>query len=299
MKDNKIIEAIIHSKEIYDNIELPDNLNKIVSNTIEKADQTNIVQIKPKKYLMKIISGAAILFICFIFALNSSETFAKEIGKIPILGAISRIFTFQSYEKTDNDKTVKVKIPQINPSENSAKKQILDTNAEIKKRIKEYETDAQNRIIEYKEAFLSTGGTEEEFSEKNILVDISYEIYYESKNWLSFVLKANENWCGAYGINYFYNIDLKTGKNLTLKNILGENYIDIVNKDIKKQMQERMIEDKDLIYWDGSDGIEGFKTIDKNTKFYINKKENPVIVFEKYEIAPGAFGQQEFEIQAK
>ena len=34
----------------------------------------------------------------------------------------------------------------------------------------------------------------------------------------------------------------------------------------------------------------------ENTKFYIGANGNPVIVFDKYEIAPGAFGIQEFEI---
>ena len=34
-----------------------------------------------------------------------------------------------------------------------------------------------------------------------------------------------------------------------------------------------------------------------DTPFYINEKGNPVVVFEKYEIAPGALGRPEFEIE--
>ena len=48
------------------------------------------------------------------------------------------------------------------------------------------------------------------------------------------------------------------------------------------------------LFW--RDGIEGFTTVDENTKFYLNEKGNPVVVFAPYEIAPGAFGAQEFEI---
>ena len=44
------------------------------------------------------------------------------------------------------------------------------------------------------------------------------------------------------------------------------------------------------------DGIEGFQSIAADQKFYINAGGNPVVIFEKYEIAPGYMGQQEFEI---
>ena len=40
----------------------------------------------------------------------------------------------------------------------------------------------------------------------------------------------------------------------------------------------------------------GFTGISENTKFYINENNRPVIVFEKYEIAPGAAGEITFEI---
>ena len=49
-----------------------------------------------------------------------------------------------------------------------------------------------------------------------------------------------------------------------------------------------------------SDGIEyrteGWQGVDEDTKFYLNQDQNPVIVLEKYEVAPGAAGQLEFEI---
>ncbi len=79
-----------------------------------------------------------------------------------------------------------------------------------------YRRDAQQRIEEYKEAFLATGGTEEAFAEKGIKVDAGYEVKYETEDVLSLEITANENWASAYGIQYFYNLDLKNGKKLTL-----------------------------------------------------------------------------------
>ena len=43
----------------------------------------------------------------------------------------------------------------------------------------------------------------------------------------------------------------------------------------------------------------GFTGIPENTKFYINENNRPAIVFEKYEIAPGAAGEITFEIAEK
>ena len=40
----------------------------------------------------------------------------------------------------------------------------------------------------------------------------------------------------------------------------------------------------------------GFQGIKPDQSFFINDRGNPVIVFEKYEIAPGSMGIQEFEI---
>lgn len=40
-----------------------------------------------------------------------------------------------------------------------------------------------------------------------------------------------------------------------------------------------------------------FTGISENTKFYMNEAGNPVIVFDKYEIAPGSAGAVEFEIE--
>ena len=101
---------------------------------------------------------------------------------------------------------------------------------------------------------------------------------------------GTENWTTAYSETRYYNLDLKDGKLLTLKDVLGENYKQIADEEIRRQMKERS--DSGSVYF------EGFEGIDENTPFYLNESGNPVIVFDKYEIAPGSEGQQEFEIRA-
>ena len=164
----------------------------------------------------------------------------------------------------------------------------------IQEKVDEYVKMAEENIAEYKEAFLATGGTEEEFTEKDIKVDVSYDVKSETGDIVSFVLTANENWSSAYNVNYYYNINLNDGKVITLKDLLGEEYIQLANEQILAQMEERMAADENISYF-GED-MDGFQTISDTTNFYINEAGNPVVVFAKYEIAPGFMGVQEFEI---
>lgn len=51
-----------------------------------------------------------------------------------------------------------------------------------------------------------------------------------------------------------------------------------------------------VVMEEGATYFEEFKGIEEDQGFYINEKGNPVIVFDKYEIAPGSMGMQAFEI---
>ena len=64
------------------------------------------------------------------------------------------------------------------------------------------------------------------------------------------------------------------------------------NESIRGQIEERM--KKGEAFFAPEEG--GFETIEAEPDFYVNEKGNPVIVFEKYAIAPGAMGEVEFEI---
>lgn len=296
MKKKDIRDSIRASRKLYDSVQIPGELEEIVENTIKNTREGKVVHMK-KHYGRKALGACAAIILCFTVGLNTSESFAQAAGEIPVIGGISRVLTFRSYESGDEDKNVSVEIPEIRTSEGENQELAADINQEIQDIVRKYEEDAAVHIAEYKKAFLDTGGTEEEFSAKGIRVDVSYEVKYESEDMLSLILTANENWCGAYGVRYYYNLNLKEGAHITLKDLLGENYVETANASILSQMEERMKADSNLVYWDGSDGMTGFETITEETKFYINESGNPVVAFDKYEVAPGAFGIQEFEIK--
>ena len=117
---------------------------------------------------------------------------------------------------------------------------------------------------------------------------------------MSLGLSTFEGWVAAQELRYYYNIDVAQNRELTLKDLLGEDYVNIANESIKRQMNERVAADENLVYWgvtETESSIDGFVTVDENTDFYINEKGNPVVCFAEYEVGPGFMGIQEFEIE--
>lgn len=278
------------AKEMYKNIEPPKSLNDMVNDMVEKN--------KPKnnfKYAYSAVAGIALFL---LVGVNVSETFAINFSKIPLIGDVISIVSRYS-KKIDEDKTINTETPQIITQNKDTENKAEKLNKEIQNIIDEYTKEAEKNIEEYKSAFIQTGGTEEEFKAKNIVVDVSYDVKSESANHLSMILNANENWVNAHNVSYFYNINLNTGENISLKEILGEDYTNIANDSIKSQIENQIKTDENVSYFGYGDNasIDGFETITDETNFYINENGNPVVVFEKYEIAPGFMGKVEFEIK--
>lgn len=78
----------------------------------------------------------------------------------------------------------------------------------------------------------------------------------------------------------------------------NDKYIEVISKNIKDQMRSQMKKDSNKVYFiDISDNeMDSFNKIDKNQDFYINDKNQLVISFDEYEVAPGYMGAVEFVI---
>lgn len=306
-------------KEIYDRIQIPDELNEVVNRAVQSVDKKKIIKKNRRQILffaLKSAGGlAAALLIVTTIGLNTSRAFAETLSDIPIVGSLARVLTVRSYTRQDDSTTLFVKVPEVQKVEDASTQKdpqtaegstdtseefIADINAEINQIVNDYISNAQTEIEEYKKAFLETGGTEEEWNERTIDISVTYDIKYQYGPYLSLVLYNSESWVAFTEERIYYNLDLKNNRSLTLKDILGENYVEIANTAIQEQIAYR-IENDDLIYWGFNDGeesgIEGFTTVNENTQFYINADGNPVVVFPKYEIGPGYIGIQEFEIE--
>lgn len=178
-----------------------------------------------------------------------------------------------------------------------------EVNEQIQTIVENYEADAKQRFAEYKEAFFASGGTQEEWAGRTCDVIVDYVVTYNTEDTLSLILMTSENWIAAYEENYYYNLDMNSGEYLTLRDMLGEDWVTICNESIDTQIEDRLAADTErmLCYWGYGEDVEDlyeakFTTVDEETTFYINAQGNPVVCFAKYEIAPGYMGVQEFEI---
>lgn len=321
MKDKELEKEILRleeelqkplekAKKQYKTIKIPEELNQMtkikVSERKEQSSYTGRIKkevIPMKKYYYAAVPAAAVIL--FTVGLNTSYSFANAMEGIPVIGAVAKVLTVRSYQEKDADKEINVSVPNIEfittetekpdtEEKTVVEQMIIDVNAEIDKAVTEYVEEAETRIEEYKQAFIETGGTEEEFAQKDIKVNVDYEVKCQNENYLSFVVTGDESWSGAYAVYYYYNLDMKNGQHLTLKDLLGDNYAETANTQIREEMEKRLSENQDYTYFDEAAG--GFTTVAEDTDFYINEAENPVVVFEKYEVAPGFMGRQEFEI---
>lgn len=313
------------AKKVYDNIEIPEELGMVVENAIASVDKEKYRKInrnqKMIRYFRTCSAAAAAVAVCLIVGLNTSETFAKEMSGLPVIGPIARVLTIRSFEEKTEDYDVKVDVPEVHAEieemgisdlavgdsavvqnvedELEAEAFLVDINAEIQEIVDNHIAQAKEKFDEYKKSFFAAGGTEEEWNERDITINVDYEVKYMQGNRLSLVLITDEAWVNAYEVHYYYNVDLAENRELSLKDMLGERYVEIANTSILSQMEEQAAADENVVYWginDGEELIEGFTTVDEDTDFYINAEGNPVVCFEKYEVAPGYMGICEFEI---
>lgn len=300
------------SKNVYDNIPIPDRLEETVASAIEQAaarrkeengvpDQPAMDRRDRKKWRRRgrVISGcglaaAAALTVVVAVGVNTSPTFAEEIRGIPVIGAIVRLFTAESWQSDTDDAGISVEVPGIEMIRGETKNLAEEINEEIKAKCDAYAAAAVERAKEYKKAFLDTGGTEAEWKEHDIQIRVWYELKSQNDSHLSFTVSGSENWVSAYSETYYYNIDLTNGRYLSLEDLLGPDYMEKANESIRAQIKAREA-DSEVKFFTKAEG--GFETVTADTPFYINEKGNPVVVFEKYEIAPGALGRPEFEIE--
>lgn len=122
-------------------------------------------------------------------------------------------------------------------------------------------------------------------------INSSFHIPYNANNLLSLNIMNYYYAGGAHGLSNLksYNYDIKTGKELTLKEFFvdGYDYKNFINAKIRKYIAA----DKDTYFSGGAD----FKGIGDNQEFYISN-DGITVYFQVYEIAPYASGIRSFLI---
>ena len=288
-------------KNIYGDIEIPKELSAMVDGLIKK-DRRKKAERKVIFMIKRCAAAAAAALVVFTAGLNTSQAFAEGAAELPVIGAIARVLTVRSYHQDEGDYKIDMEVPAIedsNSADASGGEFTSLVNAEIEKIVDDYTNEAKAEFEEYKEAFFATGGTEEEWAGRQMDIIVDYDVKYQKSPILSLELTTAKGWVAASEERHYYNLNVLEGKELKLEDLLGDDYINICNAEIDRQIKDQLANDESLSYFGYGDNEltdASFRTIDENTDFYINSDGQVVIVFPEYSIAPGYMGWREFAV---
>ena len=274
------------AREDYQSIPIPEELNDRVRAGIRQGQAAHRRAVRRPLY--RTVGTCAACLAVLVGALNLSSTFAAAAADVPVLGGLFPVLTVRSFETVEDGIDYDVSVPEVEANSDVADR----INAEIQKRVDAHMAKAQQDWEDYKEAFFATGGTEEQWGDREMDVIVNYEIKSQTDTTVSFVVDFGEGWITAQQQRYCYNLDLENDRDITLEDVLGENWVEICNNAINAQIQAA---GEDSYFVPADQG--GFTTVDADTSFYIRQDGTPVVVFQEYEIAAGAAGILEFPVE--
>ena len=248
-----------------------------------------------KKYLLMTCLSVSM----FLFTGCASTQKAQE-TKAPIKAETETDSSKSSFETKEKELTV-VEVKEgeeyIEESETLSaeiRRPVLvaqdGTELPVNKEISEY---VDSLIAEYEE---NKASSEKEGESMHYAVSNAYEVTHDGKQYFSMYMvttrimgSGSESW-------KTYTIDKKTGKTVSLGELLGDaETLKLVSENISAQMEAQMKEDSSISYFQGTEE-KGFSSLNGDENFYLNQDGSLVIVFDEYTIAPGSMGTVEFTI---
>lgn len=265
-------EVFEEARKKYENIKAPERL---------KRSLTKQFKVKNEYMHFKILGGVACAcIVVFVLSINVSPVLAKSIAKINSSAEkLVHILTGFRYEIEEENYYAKVEAPRLRgilPSELEEKIN-TELNEKAQKVIAEFETSKKE--------------LEDEGLEAHIGVDSGYEIKTENERILAFDVYVVNVAGSSFTSHSFYNLDKEKGEIINFKSLVKdkENYKEIINGFVKADMERRNGEEE-MFFMDDFVGIK------EEPNFYIDNDGYVIIVFDKYEIAPGAMGSPEFKL---
>ncbi len=265
----------------------PNNFTKTVDtalNTLPERKKSSLPFYMPR--ILK--SAAAFLVLLFLLLPNLNHNLAQAMEQLPIVGQLVKVITIRNYFYSDDKHEADVRVPELETDgENSGTDSAAALiNADVK--------ELTDTLLERFESDLKEIGNQAHFSLK-----VDYEVLSNTDQW--FTLKINVYEGAGSSNTYFklYHIDKTTGKIMQLSDLFKEDtdYLHAISENIRSQMIEQMQENENVYYWVNAEYPEwNFSNIRPDQNFYFAENGNIVILFDKYEVAPGAMGTPQFEI---
>ena len=245
-------------------------------------------------------AAAGVVLVLFVLT-NTSKTVAMAMQQIPLLGEFVKIITVRNYEYEDERHYADINVDQLIVSALPELEYVDEqVKVELKKTADAINADIQQVTLELVEQFEQD--VQENYGPEEILVES--EVIPTTADYFVIKLLCYQSSGSGYQWNYYYTIDLTTGKQISLADLFmeGAEYITPISENIIAQMRQQMAEDPGKIFdIDAEDGhsadIAG--VLRERQSFYVNERGNVVISFDEGEVAAMYMGPLEFEIDSE
>lgn len=270
---NKDIRDLDALKDAYMHAPIPPDLELKVRRILKKK----------RLKAPRIAAGVAGLFLVFVLTLNTNQSFANALAEIPGIGGIVRILAFRFPAVETETAMLTVEVPEIQGLEDEALQRVLNAY---------YLEEGEEVYARFNDAL--------EAGRRHFSVDSGFSVLRNDGRLIVIERRLTETMASGTETVAYDVIDKQTGKAVALSELFADNrYVQVISEYIRAEMMRQMEEDDQLNYWigDAAGDIEkGFVAIAADQTFYIDADSRLVIVFNPYEVAPGAMGVLRFTV---
>ena len=313
-------EQLRQLKEEYENMIIPEAGRERLQAGIDRARmEKKRVEHARRRSAWTAVAAAAVVLIALP---NTNMQIAHAMENIPVLGGFFRLVTVRQYNYSDDNHDAEVELAQISYGEDAgegvpagevavgaatlegtAAESVEGVGVGQEAAVANLSEDGVEAVNQDMEATVEEliRQFEDTLSEEGYHgLHVSQEVVTDNERYYTVKLSVLETEASGYENNQFYTIDKQTGNVVTLEDrfVEGSDYISAISENIKTQMQEQMAADEGVIYFLDNDDMPefNFQGITEQTNFYFNEKDELVIAFDEYEVAPGSMGTPEFVI---
>ena len=243
---------------------------------------------KPKLRILhtttrRLISTAAcILFVMLVLLPNMSVTYAHAMENIPIIGDLVEIFTIRNYFYSDGRHELDAEVPEVNDPNNDQVSNLIN------KDVNELTSTVIQKFYDDLEISHDTGYGS---------IYIDYETVTNTDEWFTLKLTVSEVQASSNTYFKFYHIDRTNGTYVTFGDLIDSENFGAIEQVIRAQMEAEMAADPDVVYWTEDTELgQSITALSAEQNFYFDDAGNLVIVYNKYEVAPGSMGCPEIVI---
>ncbi len=237
------MNAFSDAKKIYNTTEIPDELESIVRNAIEKSAE----KARKKERLSR-------------FSLISKVSVAA-CAVLVLLGALN---AFNPLYNLSDDRTTEKFGRSIPDAVMPKTMRSAHTNTVVNDRINEAMSE---KIASARQGY----GKVSELDSENISVIADYSICYESDDIVSFVVLIDKSWDSSDRDKFYYNIRTSDASDITLEDFLGKDYAEKVDRSMNKNRANASARNMPV--------AEADVAFAEEMSFYINASGNAVVVF--------------------